>query len=184
MNLVSRIFGGIGPDSSLEAVGVRGIYLGNYVRWDPLAQHRLMSKIAGYGSAKMQRTFDIYDHVDDWHYMGLHDLIKYQKHGLSKVVDQACREIRHGRLTREQASQIVMIKSKENAQHTNLFCQWLGIETKELEFMIEWHQRHQPNYINNLTEEQVFSSTPITEQSTYTLEMDPGPASDHRQRLS
>jgi hypothetical protein len=47
-----------------------------------------MVKQAGYGSAKMNRTFDIYDHVDDCHYMNIHDLIMFQKHGHWK----ACRK--------------------------------------------------------------------------------------------
>ena len=101
-----------------------------------------MTKIAGYGSAKMNRTFDIYDHVDDWHYMGLHDIIKYKKHGLSKVVDQACREIRHGRITRSQAIDITNSKLQENSRYDHLLCNWLGIEMKDLEFILNWHQHH------------------------------------------
>ena len=161
------------PDErDLEEVGVRGIYLGNYVRWDPLEQHRLMTKIAGYGSAKMQRTFDIYDHVDDWHYMGFHDVIKYKKHGLSKVVDQACREIRHGRITRDQAKEITKTKSKEKDIFTYLLCQWLGIEMRELEFMVEWHQRFELKKIDDGAQQQVISKMPIIEQSSDTLAMD------------
>ena len=65
------------PDeASLQSIGVRGIYLSNYVRWDPLTQHRDMVKSAGYEPAVLSRTFDTFDHVDDWHYMGLHDVIK------------------------------------------------------------------------------------------------------------
>ena len=63
-------------ETALEGIGVRGLYLGNYVRWDPLAQHLQMVKEAGYHSAVMARTFDVYDHVNDWHYMGMHGWIK------------------------------------------------------------------------------------------------------------
>ena len=131
-----------------------------------------MTKIAGYGSAKMQRTFDIYDHVDDWHYMGFHDVIKYKKHGLSKVVDQACREIRHGRITRDQAKEITKTKSKEKDIFTYLLCQWLGIEMRELEFMVEWHQRFELKKIDDGAQQQVISKMPIIEQSSDTLAMD------------
>ena len=48
-----------------------------------------------YKSSKLNRTFDTYDHVDDWFYMNLHDKLKEVKHGFSKVTDHACREIRH-----------------------------------------------------------------------------------------
>ena len=90
------------PDeASLQSIGVRGIYLSNYVRWDPLTQHRDMVKSAGYEPAVLSRTFDTFDHVDDWHYMGLHDVIKQKKHGYGRVLDQSCREIRHQRLDRK-----------------------------------------------------------------------------------
>jgi len=51
-------------DRSLEEVGVTGIYLGNYVRWDPKAQHELMISKYDYRSARFARTFDCYDYVD------------------------------------------------------------------------------------------------------------------------
>jgi len=129
------------PDESLlEAIGVRGIYLGNYVRWDPLEQHQKMSRIACYQSACQHRTFDIYDHVDDWHYMGLHDWIKTAKHGIAKVVDQACREIRHGRLTRDQGAGLVLHHSDRSAEHSDLFCDWLGIDRGGLQFMLDQYR--------------------------------------------
>ena len=68
-------------------------------------------------------AFDVYDHVDDWHYMGLHDWIKAEKHGITKVVDQACREIRRGRLSRSEAITLKsMLRFLPNAVH----CCWNG----------------------------------------------------------
>ena len=36
--------------------GIRGIYLGNYVRWDPKAQHEEMIKIYQYETSSFQRS--------------------------------------------------------------------------------------------------------------------------------
>lgn len=129
------------PDESdLETVGVRGIYLGNYVRWDPLAQHRQMVKKAGYHSAVMPRTFDVYDHVDDWHYMGLHDWIKQQKHSYGKVLDQACREIRHGRLERQRG--ITLANHYQYIKPTNiqLLLEWLNLSNAAITFSVAHHK--------------------------------------------
>ena len=53
------------PDiDKLRSVDVRGIYLGNYVRWDPLSQHKKMVDTYFYKSAQLSRTFDIYDYID------------------------------------------------------------------------------------------------------------------------
>ena len=137
------------PDESdLEKIGVRGIYLGNYVRWDPLAQHAQMVKESGYYSAKLPRTFDIYDHVDDWHYMGMHDWIKQNKHGYGRVLDQACREIRFGRLSREHALALVHGHQNCKPPHTDLLLDWLGITEKAFNFMISVHSNFQQPLVN------------------------------------
>ena len=99
-------------DRSLEVAGTVGIYLGNYVRWDPKAQHEQMIAAHKYQSCKFARTFDCYDHVDCFNYMNVHDLLKLYKHGYSKVTDHACREIRHGRLNRLRGSISCVVTSK------------------------------------------------------------------------
>lgn len=94
-------------DKELEKTGVRGIYLGNYVRWDSKAQHEAMIDAYGYEAASAQRTFDTYNDVDCQHYSGIHDYVKFMKWGYGKVTDHACREIRLKRLTREEGIDLV-----------------------------------------------------------------------------
>jgi hypothetical protein len=131
-------------DQDLKAVGVRGIYLGNYVRWDPKAQHEQMMQQYGYRTSAFKRTFDCYDHVDCYNYLDLHDLLKLYKHGYSKVTDHASREIRFGRLTRAQG--LALVRSHEQAPLTYLagFCNWLGATPKGLQFLIDRHRN--PRY--------------------------------------
>ena len=127
-------------DADLEAVGVRGIYLGNYVRWDPKAQHERMVATHGYEGAPFPRTFDTYDYVDCYNYMDLHDHLKQVKHGYSKVTDHACREIRHGRLTREQGLALVQEYGDAPLRFLHLFEEWLGVESGGLKFIIDQHR--------------------------------------------
>jgi hypothetical protein len=129
-------------DAALDSVGVRGIYLGNYVRWDPKAQHEYMVRLYGYQGAAFGRTFDTYDHVDCYNFMDLHDHIKYLKHGYSKVTDHACREIRHGRLTREQALALVSYHEAQPMAHLEKFCNWLGVDARALAFIFNQHRNH------------------------------------------
>lgn len=131
-------------DSSLEAAGVVGIYLGNYVRWDPKAQHELMMSMHQYRTSQFARTFDCYDHVDCFNYMNLHDQLKLYKHGYSKVTDHACREIRHGRLTRDQGLALVRHYEQCPARDIDLFCDWLRVTPSSLQFLMDLHRN--PRY--------------------------------------
>lgn len=127
-------------DADLHAVGVRGIYLGNFVRWDPKAQHEQMVATHGYKGARFDRTFDTYDHVDCYNFMDLHDYLKLLKHGYSKVTDHACREIRHGRLKRDDALALVRKYEEQSLRHLDKYCEWLRVEPRGLQFMLDHHR--------------------------------------------
>jgi N-acetyl sugar amidotransferase len=131
-------------DTELNSTGVRGIYLGNYVRWDPKVQHEKMIEKYDYQVSPFPRTFDCYDYVDCFNYMGLHDLIKLYKHGYSKVTDHACREIRFGRLSREQGLALVKEHEQQSVNYKDQFCEWLGMNSKSLQFMLDLHRN--PRY--------------------------------------
>ncbi|MBL8012938.1 MAG: N-acetyl sugar amidotransferase [Candidatus Omnitrophica bacterium] len=121
-------------DKELESVGVRGIFLSNYIRWDTKRQHEDMLKIYKYETALQHRTFDTYNDVDCFHYSDLHDYIKFLKWGYGKATDHACREIRLKRLTREEG--IDLVEKYQNKlpdpESLALFLNWLGIKKEEL----------------------------------------------------
>lgn len=127
-------------DVALNSVGVRGIYLGNFVRWDPKAQHEQMIEKYDYRTAAFSRTFDCYDYVDCFNYLDIHDLLKLYKHGYSKVTDHACREIRFGRLEKSQALAMVRRHEQVPLKYISQFCEWLGIKVEALHFMLNQHR--------------------------------------------
>ena len=123
------------PFSDIEAEGVRGIYLGNYIRWVPLAQHHQMVKQFGFKGLSFARNFDAYDYNDSFVYSGIHDILKLYKFGYSKVTDHVCREIRFGRITRDQGQKLVNYYENQNPDFVNLFIKWLGIRRNSLFFI-------------------------------------------------
>lgn len=127
-------------DKEIESVGVRGIYLGNYIRWDSKAQHERMIDLYGYETAAQQRTFDTYNDVDCIHYSGLHDYIKYLKFGFGKVTDHACREIRLKRLTREDA--VALVRQYQDFRPSDLpaFLNWIGMDEPSFWALIDRHR--------------------------------------------
>lgn len=121
-------------DKEIEKVGVRGIYLDNYIRWDSKQQNEKMIKLYNYETIKQQRTFDTYNDVDCFNYSDLHDYIKFLKWGYGKVTDHASREIRLKRLTREEGIDLVRQyqNKKYNQHHFKMFLAWVGM--KEFDF--------------------------------------------------
>jgi hypothetical protein len=133
------IFQYIYPDDfTINQIGIRGIYLGNYVRWDPKDQHELMIKLYKYKTYKFSRTVDCYDYVDCFNYMNLHDLIKFYKHGYSKITDHLSREIRFNRVDRNTALRLCRIYENKPIKFKNLFCNWLDIDEKSLNFILNF----------------------------------------------
>jgi len=127
-------------DKELESVGVRGIYLSNYIRWDSKAQHELMIKKFGYETMYQQRTFDTYNDVDCFHYSGVHDYVKFLKWGYGKVTDHASREIRLRRMTREEGIDMVMKYQDVYPNDLPLFLNWIGMGENEFREYIDNHR--------------------------------------------
>ena len=143
-------------DNLLNSIGVRGIYLSNFFRWDSKAQHELMIKKYKYQTSKFVRTFENYDHTDCFNYMDLHDYLKLCKHGYSKVTDHACREIRYNRLTRCQGLSLVKRYELVPPKFLDLFSDWLNINLESFNFIFNqfrnkkyWIQDKPSHYIFN-----------------------------------
>ncbi len=132
-------------DKEIEKVGVRGIYLGNYIPWDTKKQHELMIEKYGYETLAQQRTFDTYNDVDCVHYSGLHDYIKYCKFGYGKATDHACREIRWGRLSREEGMRLADAYEKIIPEDTGYLLKWLEMSEEEFFALLKPFQKYIPN---------------------------------------
>jgi N-acetyl sugar amidotransferase len=140
-------------DQDIKSNGTKGIYLSNYIPWDPKAQHEKMIKYYKYKTSKLNRTFDCYDNVDCYVYNDLHDYIKINKLGYSKVTDHATREIRHGRLGRDEAIFLVKSYERKKIKYFGLFSEWLGISNSSKDFLFNtfknhtfWQRRNMTNY--------------------------------------
>jgi hypothetical protein len=127
-------------DKELERVGVRGIYLNNYIRWDTKAQHEKMIEEFGYRTQEQTRTFDTYNDVDCFNYSDVHDYIKFLKHGYGRVADHASREIRLRRMTREQGVAMVKKYYIKQPQNLSLFLEWIGMTESSFYYILNQHR--------------------------------------------
>lgn len=124
----------------LERVGVRGIYLNNYIRWDSRTQHEQMIRDYGYETAPQTRTFDSYHDVDCWNYSDVHDYIKYVKHGYGIVTDHVCREIRLRRMTRSEGQMLVQRYGAVPPRNLSLFLNWMGMTENAFHYILAQHR--------------------------------------------
>ncbi len=94
-------------DEDLARVGVTGIFLGYYLPWDGLS-NTLISQ--GFGFTTYHKTVEgsmvNYENLDN-HQTGIHDYFKFLKFGFGRATDLACLHLRRGRLTRQDALELV-----------------------------------------------------------------------------
>ena len=128
-------------DTALQKVGVRGIYLNNYLLWDTKTQHETMQKKYNIYSSKQKRTFDTYNDVDCIHYNNLHDYIKFCKFGYSKINDHVAREIRFGRITLDQG--LFLIQKYQNFEDIKLSdaSRAIGLQENTFKSILKRHTR-------------------------------------------
>ena len=125
-------------DDELAKSGVRATFLGHYFKWDPVTTFEI-SKQHGFCEASEAVT-GIYNFadVDDGFLITIHHWIKWYKFGFTRTWDNLSLEIRNGRLTREQAIDIIMKKGDETpVKAITEFCKWVNITTDEFYSIVE-----------------------------------------------
>jgi len=123
-------------DSEVAAVGVRGVYLNNYMFWNSRVQHEAMISSYKYESKTQTRTFDSYSNSSCWNYSDLHDYIKLIKHGFGKVLDHVSREIRLNQMTRSEGADSILRYLNLKPAHDMMFYDWLGVNQSGFNYVI------------------------------------------------
>lgn len=106
-------------DEEIARVGVRGIYISNYVRWDANDHGPDMVKLYNFETASepFERTYRTMSNLDDMHENGIHDYMKFVKFGYGRASDHVCKDIRAGLMTRAEGIEKVRamdhVKSKD-----------------------------------------------------------------------
>ena len=120
-------------DKEIKRVGIRGVYLGNYVKWS--GNHNAdIAKKYGWKEAEEEfdRTYRKISNLDDMHENGIHDYMKYIKFGYGRATDHVCKDIREGKMTREEGIEI--IRKMDGVKPKDLY-RWLDyVDMTEKEF--------------------------------------------------
>jgi N-acetyl sugar amidotransferase len=94
-------------DDDLQRVGVTGLFLGHYLPWDGLS-NALISVASGFTTMPhaVEGSMVDYENLDN-HQTGIHDYFKFLKFGFGRATDIACLHLRRGRISRQDAIEIV-----------------------------------------------------------------------------
>ncbi len=121
-------------DEEILEVGVRGLYIGNFFKWDPIRQTELVKEKYGWKQSEkpFERTYRLMSNLDDRYENGVHDLMKFIKFGYGRASDHASKDIRTGDMTREEG--IKMVKKYDSVVSSDLY-HWLDyVDMSEEEF--------------------------------------------------
>ena len=114
-----------------EKYPVKQIFLGNYIKWDPLRVNSIAKKL-GFKNIKKAKTgyYNFADIDDD--FISIHHWLKYYKFGFTRLFDNLSLEIRNKRLSRINAIRIIKKSSlSPPISDINKFCKYVKITDKE-----------------------------------------------------
>lgn len=121
-------------DDKLFDLDIRGIHLNNYFEWKPNEQAQMMIDLYGWMAAEkpFDRTYRSISNLDDMHENGVHDYLKFIKFGYGRCTDHACKDLRAGKITRQQA--VMLVKRYDSVRPSDLD-RWLTyVDMTEDEF--------------------------------------------------
>ena len=127
-------------DNEMKEAGVRAIFLGHYLEWDPTTTKNISSK-HGFKFLKKPKTgFYSYADIDD-NFISIHHWLKWYKFGFTRLFDNLSIEIRNKRLKRNDAIEIIK-KNKNEPPNDDIkkFCKFVNISKKEFFRIAETHR--------------------------------------------
>lgn len=122
-------------DEEIKRVGIRGIYLSNYVPWLPNEHTELVIKKYGFQipDEPFDRTYRRMSNLDDMHENGIHDYLKYIKFGYGRCTDHVCKDIRDGKLTREQGIELVKKMDHVKPRDLKRWLEYVNMSEKDFD---------------------------------------------------
>jgi len=122
-------------DEEFADVGIRGLFVGNFFKWEPNKHSKLMIEKYQWEPARLpfERTYRRFSNLDDMHENGIHDYMKYIKFGYGRASDHVSKDIRTGDLTREKG--IELVRKYDHVKPRRDLERWLKyVDMEEKEF--------------------------------------------------
>jgi N-acetyl sugar amidotransferase len=124
-----------------EAIGLKGIHLGDYIFWDDEKQMEFVRDHYGWKETQLEGTYKCYKSAECI-MPGVHDFACYLKRGYGRATYQASLDVRNGLLTRSEGHQLAAQYDPERPYALDYFLDITGLSEAEFYEAVDAH-RHE-----------------------------------------
>jgi N-acetyl sugar amidotransferase len=114
----------------LDAAGIHGLFLGDYVFWDHERQTEFLVKEYDWREDRVEGSYKWYKSVE-CRMAGVHDYAKYIKRGFGRGTDFASQDVRAGLMTREEAFDLAAAVDAERPEALDYYLKITGYTEEE-----------------------------------------------------
>ncbi len=131
-------------DEDINRVGVTGLFLGYYFKWD---LRQIVKKVKKYGfttqDTPVETTYENFENLDCYS-NHVHDYLKYVKYGFGRATDNACLDIRLEYITRQEGIRLV---NKYDGRYPSLaikeYLNYTGFTQREFDKIVDSYTNKQ-----------------------------------------
>ena len=124
----------------LERVGIKSIPLGNFIPWDVKKHVEIIKKELGWMEDEIESGFpgQTYEKIECM-FTGVRDYIKYLKRGFARITHLTTLDIKHGRMSREDAVELIKKYEGRKPKSLGVLLEYLDINEEEFNEIVLRH---------------------------------------------
>lgn len=130
-------------DEEIRRVGVTGLFYGQFYKWDAGEHIKICEKFGWQPLPEVPKGSWVSYENCDMKYIDIREHIKFLKYGYGRATDQLNIEIRHNRISREEALEIALkVDGAFSNENMREFCDYLDMDEDEFHETIDSFVNH------------------------------------------
>lgn len=128
------------PKEELDKIGARSISLGKFIPWDVQSQVQINKRELGWQEDEIESGFPgpTYEKIECM-FTGIRDYVKYLKRGFARITHLTTLDIKHGRISRDEAMKLIKQHEGKKPKSLEVFLEFLGITEDEFNEIVSRH---------------------------------------------
>jgi N-acetyl sugar amidotransferase len=116
----------------LRRLGVRSVCLGTYIPWDVKNQAEMIKRELGWQGNEVEGVPSTYEYEKiECFLQGVRDYLRYLKRGYGRTAHLVAIDIRNGRLTADEARELISEHDGKRPASLDVFLEYLGLDEEE-----------------------------------------------------